>query len=659
MEHGALLGEFVVLLAVAVAVTFLSHRLRIPPVVGFLITGVLIGPSALGLIRDPEQVEIMAEIGVVALLFTTGLEFSSARLRLLRRPFLVGGSLQVLGTIAIVFGISRLTDVSPARSLFFGFVIALSSTAIVLKLLTDARQIDSPHGRISVGILIFQDFFVVPMIVLTPLLAGHVEASLTTMAIRFGVGLGILALAVLAARFLMPRILAILARTRVREIFILGSLFLVLGMSLLTNSLDFSTALGAFLAGILLAESEYSHQIFADVVPFRDVFSSLFFISIGMLLDVGALVEEPVQVLLLAGGIIVLKAAIVTAIVLAMRFPLRTALVAAFTLAQIGEFSFVLLTVEGAVDLIGPAAFQSFIGASVLTMIATPLLLALAPRLSARLEGLASARVEGEEPRAEHHVVVVGYGVNGRNLVRVLREVGIRHVVIELDGQRAELARKEGATALYGDASRPEILELAGVPRSSVAVFGFADFAAVERGIRFARSMNRTLHIIVRTRLVSEIEALYAAGADEVVAEEFETSIEIFTRVLHRLHVPRNVIEAETRVLRGDSYEILRAPRGAKGISESVLDLLTAGATEIFLVRESGALPGLSLIDLKLRERTGASIIAIVRDQQAFPSPDPTFELQAGDHLILMGGHAQIEEAFRYLEDAEREGVSA
>lgn len=659
MEHGTLLGQFVVLLAVAVAVTFVSHRLRVPPVVGFLITGVLIGPSALGLIGDPEQVEILAEIGVVALLFTTGLEFSLARLRLLRRPFLVGGSLQSLGTIAVVSAISLLNGVPPERALFFGFVITLSSTAIVLKLLTDWRQIDSPHGRISVGILIFQDFLVVPMIVLTPLLAGRGRASIPTVVLRFGAGLVVLAVAVLAARFLIPKLLAALARTRVREIFILGSLFLVLGMALLTNTLGFSTALGAFLAGILLAESEYSHQIFADVVPFRDLFSSVFFISIGMLLDFHVVMDEPLRILLLAGGIIVLKAAIVGAIVLAMRFPLRTALIAAFTLAQIGEFSFVLLTLDGAVDLIGRTAFQSFIGASVVTMMLTPLLISFAPGLSSKIERFAPVPSEGEAPGPENHVVVVGYGVNGRNLAGVLREVGIPHLVIELDGQRAELARADGSRALYGDAGRPEILELAGVRRASVAVFGFADAAAVERGIRFARSMNRTLHIIVRTRLVSEIEALYGAGADEVVAEEFETSIEIFTRVLQRLHVPRNVIEAETRVLRGDSYEIFRAPHAGKRISESVLDLLTAGATEIFLVRENGSLPGRTLIELGLREKTGTSVIAVARGQQAFPSPDPSFVLQAGDQMILIGGHAQIEEAFRFLEELEHPGTRA
>ena len=234
------------------------------------------------------------------------------------------------------------------------------------------------------------------------------------------------------------------------------------------------------------------------------------------------------------------------------------------------------------------------------------------------------------------------------------REVGIPHLVIELDGERVGLARKDGSKVLFGDITRREILELAGVERASVIVFGVSDAAAVRRGVRFTRELNRTIHIIVRTRHVLEIEALYTEGADEVVAEEFETSIEIFTRVLQRLHIPRNVIEAQTRVLRGDSYEVFRAPHaGRRPVSTSVLEVLAAGATEIFLVRDSSPLVGRTVRELRIREATGATVISIVRNQASHPSPHPDFRLAGGDHLILVGGHAQIEEAFRMLEELE------
>jgi CPA2 family monovalent cation:H+ antiporter-2 len=648
-----ILADFVLLLSVAVGVTLLSNRLRIPPVVGLLLTGILMGPSGLALFEQSENVTVLAEFGVVALLFTTGLEFSLARLRMLRRFFFVGGALQSFGTILVTFAIARLTGADWQHSVFFGFLITLSSTAIVLKLLSDRRELDTPHGRAAVGILLFQDFLVVPMIVLGPLLAGRDRASFATLALRFGGGLLVLGVAVLVARYVMPRLLAVLARTRVREIFILGSLVLVLSMVLLTSSLGFSAALGAFLAGILLAESDYSHQVFADVVPFRDLFSSIFFISIGLLLEVPPVGSAWARIGIAAVTILLGKALIVGITVRALRFPLRTALLAAIALSQIGEFSFVLLTVEGGRELVG-SYFQIFVGASVFTMIMTPLLVAVAPMVALKLSQIAPvAAAEGAVPDLSGHVIAVGHGVSGHNLARVLREVGIRHVVIELDPARAAEARDEGSKVVFGDATRLEILEMAGVAHASVAVFLISDSYALERGIRFARQLNRSIHLIVRTHLVSQIEDLYGAGADEVVADEFETSIEIFTRVLERLHVPRNVIDAETKVLRGDAYEVFRAPRRAGRFSESILELLTAGATEIFLVREGSLLAGMTLGDLDLRARTGATIISVVRKQASFPSPDAAFQLEGGDHLILVGGHAAVEAAFRFLEDLE------
>ncbi|HEY0787059.1 MAG TPA: cation:proton antiporter, partial [Thermoanaerobaculia bacterium] len=536
---------------------------------------------------------------------------------------------------------------------FFGFLVALSSTAIVLKLLSDRRELDTPHGRAAVGVLLFQDFLVVPMIVLTPLLAGQVRASAGEMAIRFGGGLAVLGVAVLAARFVMPRILALLARTRVREIFILGSLVLVLSMVLLTSSLGFSAALGAFLAGILLAESEYSHQLFADVVPFRDFVSSIFFISIGMLLQLSPVGSAWTRIAALAAIILLMKAAIVAVTVRVLRYPIRTALLTAIALSQIGEFSFVLLTVPGAHALLDPGVFQAFVGASVFTMMVTPLLIAWAPALSTKLADIAPATATGDASGMSGHVVAVGHGVSGHNLARVLREVRIPHVVVELDPSRADEAKREGSRVIYGDATRMEILAMAGVERAAVAVFLISDTYALGRGIRFARQMNRSIHLIVRTHLVSHIEDLYGSGADEVVADEFETSIEIFTRVLQRLHVPRNVIDAETKVLRGDAYEVFRAPRAGRRMAESILDLLTAGATEIFLVRESSPIAGTTLGALDLRAKTGATVIAVVRNQQSFPSPDTAFRLEGGDHLILVGGHAAVEAAFRHLEDLE------
>ncbi len=377
----------------------------------------------------------------------------------------------------------------------------------------------------------------------------------------------------------MPRLLEVMVRTGIREVLVLGALFACLGFALLTERLEFSLALGAFIAGIIISESHYSPQIEAEIVPFRDVFNSLFFISIGMLLDLGYALAHPWQVLGIAAAVLALKAVATGAAVALLGYAWRIVVLVAAALAQVGEFSFVLLRVGQEHGLVDPGVYQTFIAASILTMVATPVLIALAPRWAAwgRERGAATAG-EGLTPAGPSgHVVVVGYGLSGRNLARVLRAAGIPFVVLELAAEGLRRARAAGDPVLFGDATRRDILERAGVARASVVVFAISDLLAVLRAVTLARQLSPAVHIIVRTRMVSEIDALHRAGADEVIAEEFETSIEIFTRVLARYHVPANVIRAETRALRGERYAMLRSPSGAGDVSQAVLELLGGG----------------------------------------------------------------------------------
>ncbi|HEX9670326.1 MAG TPA: cation:proton antiporter [Thermoanaerobaculia bacterium] len=652
MEVHEFLQEAVAILGAAVAVLLASHRLRIPPVVGFLLTGVLIGPSGLSLVSDPRRVELFAEIGVIFLLFAVGLEFSLDRLRQIRRAFFLGGSLQSFLTIGAVALIAVLAGTGPPRALFLGFLAALSSTAIVLKLYAERRELDAPQGKLVLGILLFQDFLLVPMIVLTPILAGSVQASPAAIAVRFSLALLAVGAVFFIARYLMPRLLEVMVRTGIREVLVLGALFACLGFALLTERLEFSLALGAFIAGIIISESHYSPQIEAEIVPFRDVFNSLFFISIGMLLDLGYALAHPWAVLGIAAAVLALKGTATAAAVALLGYARRIVVLVAAGLAQVGEFSFVLLRVGQEHGLVDPGVYQSFIAASLLTMLATPVLVALAPRWAAwgRERGAAAAG-EGLAPDAPSgHVVVVGYGLSGRNLARVLRAAGIPFVVVELAAEGVRRARAAGDPVLFGDATRRDILERAGVERASVVVFAISDLLAVLRAVTLARQLSPGVHIIVRTRMVAEIDALHRAGADEVIAEEFETSIEIFTRVLARYHVPANVIRAETRALRGERYRMLRAPSGAGDVSQAILELLAAGTTDLFRVTATSAAAGKSLLDLDLRRRSGATVIAVVRGERSQTNPPAEVVLEPGDVLVLVGSHAEVENAFGVLE---------
>ena len=648
------LRDAVSVLAASVAVLLVCNRFRIPSIVGFLLTGILIGPSGLRLVARTEQVELFAEIGVVFLLFSIGLEFSLERLRQIRRFFFLGGSMQTGLTTAAAALLALAAGFSLPRAIFLGFLAALSSTAIVLTLYADRRELDAPQGKILIGILLFQDFLIVPMIVLTPVLGGDVQASAAAVAGRFAVALLAVALVFFVARYLMPRLLHLLVRTRIREVLVLAALLVCLGMAWLTETFEFSLALGAFIAGIIISESEYSHQVVAEVTPFRDVFNSLFFISIGMLLDLRFAVGNAAAVLALAGTVLAVKSAAAGAAVAMLGFSRRIVAIVGLALAQVGEFSFVLLEVGRDHGLVDGALYQTVLAASVLTMLVTPALVSLAPALgswrSRAAGGVPAAPAGDPGGRPLHnHVIVVGLGVNGRNLSRVLRSAGIPYIALELDPDIGRRVRAEGEPVIYGDATRREILESAGISHAGVIVFAISDREAVRRAIRFARELNPGVHIIVRTRLVDDIEDLVRRGADEVIAEEFETSIEIFTRVLRHFRVPRNIILAETRALRGESYRMLRAPGVERGTPEALLELLSAGTTDIFRIEPGSPAAGRSLRDLDLRKKTGATIIAVVRGERSMTSPPPDLLLEPGDDLVLMGSHAALESAFDAL----------
>ncbi|MDP6037142.1 MAG: cation:proton antiporter, partial [Candidatus Latescibacteria bacterium] len=337
-----LLNDIVIIFGLAIAVLFICYRLRVPAVVGFLLTGILVGPYGFGLVKAVHEVEVLAEIGIVLLLFTIGIEFSFERLLQIRKSVLMGGSLQVLLTFLATLFISKRFGQAFGEAVFIGFLVALSSTAIVLKLIQERAEVDSPHGRTTLGILIFQDIIIVPMILVTPLLAGATGNLVETLFVLLGKGIGIILLVMISAKWIVPRVLYQIARTRNQEVFLLSVVVIGLGVAWLTSMAGLSLALGAFLAGLIISESEYSHQALGNILPFRDVFTSFFFVSIGMLLDVGFLFQQPVTIVLIALGVLVLKSSIAFFVTVLLGLPFRTAILVGMALSQVGEFSFIL-----------------------------------------------------------------------------------------------------------------------------------------------------------------------------------------------------------------------------------------------------------------------------------------------------------------------------
>ncbi|HZI23306.1 MAG TPA: cation:proton antiporter [Gemmatimonadales bacterium] len=653
MTQYVLLRDLAIIFAGSLLVILAFHRLRLPALPGFIVAGVLLGPNALGLVSDVHQVESLAEVGVILLLFTIGIEFSLSRLREMGRQVVVGGGSQVLLTVLLTLALAVLFGVPWPVAVLLGFLVALSSTAIVLKGLTDKGEIDTPHGRLATGVLIFQDLCVVPMMLVLPFLAGA------------GGGLGGLGLALLKAglvvvgvlvlaRTVVPRVLSEIVKTRSRELFLIAVILVGTLTALGTAAAGASLALGAFLAGLVISESDYGHQAMAELLPFRDVFISLFFVTVGMLVQVGFLRDHPV--LAVAGVVAIMGGKTVLAALGPglLGYSGRVALLAGLAVSQIGEFSFVLARQGRGTGLFSEDLYQTFLAVAVLTMLVTPFVLQGGPALVEGLERLVPldrllpgfrrpAMTPSEEPLTDH-VIVAGYGLNGRNLAAALRSIRAPYLIVELNAQTVRQARARGEPAFYGDATREEILRALGAERARMLVVAISDPAATRRMVRVARTLNQRIHIIARTRYVVEMPELTRLGANVVIPEEFETSIEIFAQVLTHYGVPRSEIERLVDQIRGSHYEVLRAGAGGRLSLEGVVGVPQMAIERMRLSAHS-ALAGKRLAATGLRSQTGALVLSVVRGTEELATPDPNFRLAAGDILVVVGQPHQLQAA--------------
>lgn len=557
-----ILFDITIIFAVSVAAVLICFRLRIPSTAGFLLAGILAGPDALGLVRGVEEVERLAEIGVVLLLFVIGLEFSLSSIYEMRRQFLTGGTVQMFGTALVVGTGAYLMGSGASQSAYLGFVVSLSSTAIVLKMLQERAELDSPHGRMVLGTLIYQDIAVVPLMLAAPLLAGGAAASgspsVLVLLLRV-VGVGVVAF--VAYRGLVPWLLFQIARTRNREAFLLGVLTICAGIALLTQQAGLSLALGAFLAGLIISESEYSHQAVGVILPFRDAFMSLFFVSVGMLLDVDFLLSQPVRLAVLTLGILVIKPLVGALAALTVRLPVRNAVLVGMSLGQVGEFSLVAMTAAVVAGLLDDQMFQTVLDTAVVSMLLAPAMFAFAPRLAQGLQkrpfaarfgrGSGSARLTAEHQYVGH-IIIVGFGVTGRNLARAARAAGIAYVVIEINAEVVRDETEAGEAIHYGDATHETILRHVDADKARAIVVVINDPAAARRTVELARRLAPDALIVVRSRYLKEMAALYSLGADEVIVDELEISKEVVSSVLSRFQVPEEEVESLTREVRSE-----------------------------------------------------------------------------------------------------------
>ncbi len=642
------LTSLVAVLALTVATVFAFHKLRLPTVIGFLAVGVAMGPHGFGVIGHGAEIELLAEIGIVLLLFSIGLEFSFERFLSVKGLIIAGGSLQVALTALAVTAAGVYLGHPLRISFFFGMLASLSSTAIVLKIYSDRGELSALHGRLAVGTLLLQDIIAVPMMLSVPVLGETDAFSLQVVGLTAGKSVLAVALIFTASRFIVPWFLHQVARLRNQEIFVLFVLLICLGTAWLAFQSGISLALGAFVAGLLISDSEYSHQVIADIHPLRDSFAGIFFISIGMQVDLAFVGNE----LSLIGAawllLVLIKGGLITAIFSFLQRSFRLGLLLGLALAQVGEFSLILARMGGAFDLLSPDQEQIFLATSILSMLATPLLilgggrLGFALRRGAAAEGPATDDMTG-------HVIIVGYGLNGRNLARVLREVDIPHRMLDLDPEVARRARNEGETIDFGDATRPSVLAGIGVAQARVMVVAISDPMATSRIVWHARRLNPDLYVIVRTRYVAEIPRLTHLGANEIIPEEFETSVEIFARVLQEYHVPRNVISLQVELVRREGYSMLRGLRLEDQSLARFSQFLTGATADTFLVQQDAPGAHYTIGELKDHFQGRTSVLALVREGASVESPPMDHPLRPGDILVLLGSHADLDRAVQLL----------
>jgi CPA2 family monovalent cation:H+ antiporter-2 len=672
-EDFRLILDFVSVLAAAAAGGLFAALLRQPALLGYLLGGMVVGPAGLGLIKELIQIETLAQFGVAFLLFALGVEFSLGELKKVQAIALGGGGLQIALTILVTtlvsLGMGWVT--SPAQGVFLGAILSLSSTAVVLKCLMERNETETPQGQVMLGVLVVQDLALGLMLAVLPALDKPAEA------IGLAVGMALLKICLFAAGallvgiWLIPQLLKLLAKTESRELFLLGVVALCLTIALLTEHLGLSIEMGAFVAGLMISEVEYSDQTLTYVEPLRDVFAALFFAAIGMLIDPVFLWQNLELILGLVCLVFLGKCLIVTPIVRMFGYSLKTALFAGLGLAQIGEFSFVLASEGQSLGLVSRRVYLLILGTTAVTLVVTPFVLRLAPQLFNWLETIpflkqyfdpmeAPLAVSDDLKKLQNHVVICGYGRSGRNLVRMIREYKYPVVAIDQSERAIQQLRDAEIPYVYGNAASLHVLEKAEVEKAQAMVIALSDPMSTRLCLKRALELNPGLDIVVRANKDRDIELLYQLGAREVVQPEFEASLELANHLLSGMGLSGTIIQREMQEIRSSHYLDLRPEQPQSQIARDLRTATEALNRKWYTLPDDSPLQGMTLEEANIRRLTGVSLVAIRRAHgEEIDYPDSQAKLQVGDRLLAVGEPDELA-AFHELAKGEVEipGVS-
>lgn len=642
-----LLESISIILITAVIILLIFNKLKLPSMIGLFLTGIILGQ----LINSTEIITEIAELGVIFLLFIIGLEFSIEKFSAIKKYAVLGGLLQVIITTAIVTLLSVIANIPWNEGIFLGFLVCFSSTAIVMKLIQKLHLTHTIQGRVTLGILIFQDIAVILVLLLTPILGGK-SIDISTLPLTV-MELVILAVILIAGAFwIVPKALHEAAHTKNRDLYMLLVLFICLGTTFATSYLGISPELGAFIAGLIISNTEYSHQTLGYIQPFQDVFMSIFLISIGLMINVEYFIYNIVLIIILAALVLLVKfiATFITGYVL--KLPIRTIISISILLSQIGEFSFVLAGEGMKYGLLDTRMFTTFLAVSIITMSATPFLQKATPKIIEVFKKIPHFQVDEEltvinheehyEEELEDHVIIVGFGVNGKNMARACEHYNIPYVIVDMNPLIVEKEKSLGIPIMYGNASSENILTELKISSAKCIIIATNTYESTYKTVDSARRLNPDVHIIVRTRYVKNVDELYELGADEVIPEEFETSIVMFSRVMDYYNKDVDEIIDTIDTLRSDNYNTFRCV-SPEEITAKLNERITDLNVESIYVTEEKRLDEYDFIDYNL------TVTSIIRDNKTLVGFSPNFPLEIDDLILFTGNPENIENFIKNL----------
>ena len=670
MHEVTLLINIAVALVVAFFGGLIARRVGLPTIVGYMVAGIAIGPFTPGFVGSTETISQLAELGVIFLMFGVGLHFSIGDLWKVRSIALPGALGRMALTTLLGFGLSQLWGWSIPAGIVIGLAISIASTVVLLRGLTDNGLLNTQQGQVAVGWVVVEDLATVLILVLLPTLADTTDGfNLGQLLFTLLKAAGFVVLVLFAGTRLIPWVLLRIAHTRSRELFILAILAIALGIALgAAEVFGVSLALGAFVAGVVVSESPLSHQVGADMLPFRESFAVLFFVSIGMLVNPAYLINNIGSILALTGLIVIGKALLSLALGFLLSWSIRTSFVLAAGLSQIGEFSFILGEEGVALGLLGQDQYSLILAGALLSITLNVPLFRLMhalekwlqrfPRLWQSLDRHAPLTIPIEES-IKDHVVIVGYGRVGRHIVSLLGEMGVPHLVVETDAVRAEELSRKGIPTLYGDAANSEVLRYAGLTRARALVVAGPDEDASALVVTAARDLAPNLPIIARATSTDGTKHLAELGAQDVIHPELEGGLEIVRHTLLQLGLPLQEIYRYTDAVRRDHYDLGLNTEEEHRLLHELLDAVSSIEIKWFRLPEESPLVGRTLADANLRSRTGASVVALLREQHLMANPKSMTVFQPGDRIGLIGDREEIETAEKLLTRTEPESEAS